>query len=284
MRVTPSWPILASTILLYGLGMPAASAQVITRGQGVGVVFGYSWFEDPAFATNGNGTLDPGESAIICMSISFSMQNQSVTFSPSAGGFSSGTILGLGYAFLDLTSTDPLAAGQYNNGESGPPGTMGGPNANAAGTSGYGVREDWRGQGNFNNGTISGSSGAGPFGVFGISPGQFATPSTANTENPVMCINRLGWTPASFPANPTTVNFTASAAAAAGNAPIALFLNLGGGRGVLAAVDPLDITYFGPGGIDIPIAPSPSGLALVFMTGLCGAGRRRRVHSGGAPR
>src|SRR5690606_17311556 len=91
---------------------------------------------------NGNNMLDPGESAHIRMSVSFSNQNAVANFAPSIGTFGSGTIRGLGSGFLDL------------NGSGGAEGSW-----NLDPNEGYGVDETWDITGGQGHGTLA-SGGA----------------------------------------------------------------------------------------------------------------------------
>src|ERR1051326_5245910 len=48
-----------------------------------------------------NGQLDAGESALLHLSVSFSNQNHTGSFTPPQGPFGSGTIQGFAWAFVD---------------------------------------------------------------------------------------------------------------------------------------------------------------------------------------
>src|SRR5262245_31876643 len=96
-RVMKSRAILALTAVA-GLAS-AASAQVITQNSTASFTLS---FQDTG---NNNGVVEPGESALITMSVSFTGQNTIGTFSPPIGTFTSGTIRGLGAGFVDLNGT-----------------------------------------------------------------------------------------------------------------------------------------------------------------------------------
>lgn len=279
-------------------GMAAsASAQTITTA-GVSCTISLSWIEDPSGPHNGNGVLDAGEKALILMTLSFTGQStigapdtanpgfffgpwnaNQVTFSPSIGAFSTGYARGLGTAYLNLTSAAGDATGVYNNGL----GAGAGPNAGTTGTSGYGVRGNWRLGGNSANGSAVAN------GVNNIGPGQFPTdPSGVAQLNPISNLDRLGWTPASYAQR--TQTFSAAPAAGAGANAVGLYIdfsgmtvnndpNLGpvgeyqpGSTGGVAYIPLSSVTF---GSVNIPIAPAPASLALLGLGGLI-AGRRRR--------
>jgi hypothetical protein len=231
----------------------------------VNATLSLSWIEDPAGPHNGNGVLDTGETALIVMDISFTGQNTAASFSPSIGSFSSGTILGLGSAYVDIRSTAGDAAGLYNGGITVPASTSVGPN-NTGGTTGYGVRSGWRLGGNVANGTQAAN------GFQNIGPGQLPTdPSGANTANPISGAERLGWTPTSYAQR--TQTFTVSGAVGTNNNVVGLYFDLDGGTtGGAAYLTNANINF---GSVNIPIAPAPASLALLGLGGLV-AGRRRR--------
>jgi len=242
----------------------SASAQFITT-PGITADVHLSWVEDPSGPTNNNGILDQGEKALIFCTITIT-NNVAVQFSPAIGPFSSGTVLGLGTAYLDIRSASGDATGLYNNGITAPTSTSTGPNANTAGTSGYGVRGGWRLGGNAANGQPVSN------GFANIGPGQLPTdPSGAHTDNPLTNLIRLGWAPNSYAER--TQNFAVGGALGAGANAIGLYLDLDGGTTGGIAYVPLNNVTFGH--VDIPIAPAPASLALLGLGGLV-AGRRRR--------
>jgi hypothetical protein len=241
-----------------------ASAQFITTS--ISASISLTWQEDPAFSHNDNGVLEPGEHALILATLSFTANNPFVSFSPSIGVNSSGTVTGLGTAYFDIRSAAGDATGLYNNGATVPVSTSTGPANNTAGTSGYGVRGGWRLGANAANGQPAAN------GFANIGPGQLPTdPTVANGTNPITNIDRLGWTPNSYSSR--TQTFSVSGAAGAGQTALGLYLDLDGGTTGGVAYIPLSEVNFGS--INIPIAPAPASLALLGLGGLV-AGRRRR--------
>jgi len=258
-----------SIIALAGMaGLAAsASAQVISTA-GVTANAALTWQEDPAFTHNDNGILETGEHALITMNLSWQGQNTAVTFSPSVGSFASGTVLGLGSAYIDIRSTAGDATGAYNGGITVPASASTGPNNNNTGTSGYGVRGGWRLGGNVANGTIAAN------GFQNIGPGQLPTdPTVANTTAPLNGLERLGWAPNSYAAR--TQTFTVSPAAGTNNNVIGLYLDFDGGTTGGAAYLPTSAITFGSVNIPIQGIPAPASFALLGLGGLV-AGRRRR--------
>ncbi len=255
-----------------------ASGQVITTA-GVTATFTMSWIENPAFTHNDNGVLEPGEHAIIRTTLSFTNQYQTVSFSPAIGAFTSGIVAGLGSGFIDIRSASADPSGLFNNGITIPPSSSVGPDANSAGTSGFGVRQFFRVAGDTSNGTQVAN------GFKDVQPGQFnASPSSPGVQytNPITSMDRMDWTPNSY-AN-RTVNFAVSAAGGAGANVIGLYLDLdgttdgtqggyaAGNTGAAAYIPLANITF---ANVNIPLAPAPSSLALLGLGGLI-AGRRRR--------
>src|SRR5262249_59283410 len=108
-------PSLAAAAGLAG----SACAQVITTPE-IAAVLDLSWQEDPVFPHNDNGVLEPGEHALILMTVSFSGQFTLVSFGP-AGTFYQGVILGLGSAYVDIRGLSGDASGLYNGGGARPP-------------------------------------------------------------------------------------------------------------------------------------------------------------------
>ncbi len=257
----------------------SASAQFITS-PGITATFSMALTEE---ASTGNvGTIEPGERAAIRTNLSFTGQYTRVNFSPAIGSFTSGIIVGLGTCFVNVTSSSANVGGLYNNGVTIPPSSSVGPDANSGGTSGYGVRQFFRVSGDGSNGTQA------PNGFINIQPGQFqSSPSAPGVQytNPITNMDRLQWTPADYSAR--TVNFAVSAAAGAGQLCVGLYLDFDGTTGGApdgsdyasgntggVAYIPLNQISFG-NGLNIPLAPAPSSLALLGLGGLI-AGRRRR--------
>jgi hypothetical protein len=247
-----------------------ASAQVISTA-GITANLGLTWIEDPSFSHNDNGVLEPGEHALIVMAVSFAGQNTTASFSPGIGTFTSGLVLGLGSAYVDIRSAAGDASGLYNGGVTVPASTSVGPN-NTGGTTGYGVRNPWRLGGNVANGT----QGT-PNGFQNVGPGQLPTdPSVANSANPIPGMERLGWAPNSYAQR--TQTFTVSGAVGTNNNVVGLYLDLDGSvgnPGQTGAAAYLLTSAISFGSVNIPLAPAPSSLALLGLGGLV-AGRRRR--------
>lgn len=242
-----------------------ANAQLISTA-GINATLSLSWSEDPAFTHNDNGILETGEHALITMNVSFTGQNTAANFNPPIGSFSSGTILGLASAYIDIRSTSGDATGLYNGGITVPTSTSVGPNNNNTGTSGYGVRGGWRLGGNVANGTQATN------GFQNVGPGQLPLdPPSANVTNPINGMERLGWAPASYALR--TQTFTVAGALGTNNNVVGLYLDLDGGTTGGAAYVPTSAITFGS--VNIPLAPAPASLALLGLGGLV-AGRRRR--------
>ena len=237
--------------LVAALGLPAAaSAQVITT-QSSTVTYSLTWQECDANglpAGNGNGILDPGESALIRLTVSFSNQNTIGTYSPFPPGPGSGTIRGFGSGFIDLHGTSN-AAGTWN--------------VNQA--VGLGVDPMWDLLGPAGWGTPA-NGGADLLNlVMGQFPSHFVVPT-----NPVADIWRGVWTPDSL--NGRTVEFTAAPGTGSGGLVSRVLLTYGFIN--LAAYCPSNF-----GSVQIPIAPAPAGL-IPLVAPLLAPRRRRR---GAAP-
>ncbi len=254
--------------VLAALGLAAgASAQVITT-PGITATLDLTWQEDPAFAHNDNGVLEPGERALLLMSESFTGQSTLVTVSPPIAEHTVGLLFGFGIAYVDIASLSPDASGLYNNGLTLPASTSTGPNSSSAGTSGYGVRGGWRIGGNRANGQPALN------GFISVAPGQLTTePEVWRSDNPISNIDRLGWLPTSF--DPRTVTFSVRPSASAGADALGLVLEFDGPDFRIGYLPPASISY---GSVDIPIAPSPGGLVVLGMsTALIRRGRGPRM-------
>jgi len=218
----------------------------------------FTWREADADGNplpNPNGVLDAGEHALIFMdSISFTNQGGVAHFSPSFGTFSSGTIVGFGTGFLDINGTGGTT-GTFN---------LSTPLANAAGTSGFGVRSVWRLAG---NGTVNPASD----GIINLQFGQFpADPSAAMTENPIPNMFRMLWTPSTFSAR--TARFQLSQSVIAEANVCGLYLDLDPATGIEVYVRPFHISL---GSVSIPIAPAPSTTLALAAAALLAPRRRR---------
>ena len=253
-------------VLVASSGLAAAASGQIITTPGITANLSLSWSEDPAFPHNENGELEPGERALITMSLSFTGQFTFVTF-PSTSAFTGGTILGWASAYIDIRATNGDAYGIYNGGITVPPSSSTGPNSNNTGTSGYGVRGGWRLGGNIANGTPVAN------GFANIGPGQLPTdPTGANTTAPLNALERLSWAPSSFAGRFTT--FTVMPAVGTNNNVVGLYLDLDGGTTGGAAYIPTSSITFGHVDINVGI-PAP-GVLVVLSLGAMGAARRRR--------
>ena len=256
----------------------SASAQFITTA-GITATFSMALTEE---ASTGNvGTIEPGERALLRTSLAFTGMYTRVDFSPAVGSFTSGIIVGLGNAYFDVTSASANVGGVYNGGVTVPPSTSVGPNANTAGSTGYGVRAFYRVSAEASNGTPV------PNGFINIGPGQFnATPSGSGVlhDQPLSNLDRLGWTPSSYASR--TVNFAVHGAAGAGALIVGLYLDFDGtidvpgdpstySSGNTGGVAYIPVNSITLGSINVPLAPAPASLALLGLGGLI-AGRLRR--------
>jgi hypothetical protein len=221
------------------------------------VEFNLTWREATSSGgtvSNPNSILDPGEYALLSLTVSFTNQGGTASIAPPIGTFTSGTIVGLGSGFLDINGSGGTA-GAFN---------ISNPLANSSGTSGFGVRSSWR---LVDNGTINPAGD----GVLNVEFGQFAAqPSTASTENPVTNVYRMLWQPSSYTAR--NVQFTPAGALRAGNLISSVYLDLNGTLGASAFVNQANISYHG---VTIPIPAPATGAIALF--GLTVAARRRRA-------
>src|SRR5262249_50981908 len=188
----------------------AASAQVPTT-QNSTVSFVLS-FQDTG---NHNGILEPGESALITMNVSFTGQNTVGSFTPPVGSFSSGTIRGLATGFVDLNGT-------ANNGG----------NANGNWNVQDAIDPTW----DLIGPTGWGTPAAAGSNLQNIQFGQFPfSPDVINTQNPIDNVWHATWTPASLAVR--TVTFTVGDGAASGGLGSAVEVRVGTAN-VLAAYTP----------------------------------------------
>jgi hypothetical protein len=247
-----------ATLLTLAAGVSApAAAQSFTTDSSITMTM--SWRE--ATSTGGtipnpDGILEPGEHALILIdSVSFTNQGGTANFSPPIGTFTSGTIIGFG------------SGGMFDLNGSG--GTVGAficstPAANSTGTSGFGVRGDWRTTGN-----------QGPFatpdGLYSIIFGQYpGNPGGVNAANPIPRMLRILWTPASF--EPRTARFDLAPNVISQTNPASVYLDFNGIAGASVYVTPANLTL---GSVSIPIAPAPPTLALAAAAATLASRRRR---------
>ncbi len=212
----------------------------------------------------GNSVVDQGEGARIFVSLNIlrngtNAVGQTTTFTPPPAP-GSGIIAGLGSVLYRLDGTGADATGTW---------------VNRSFASFVSAASGWAG-------TSTGSVIGGGAGIDNWGTGQFPAPgATANGLNPLTDFYRGAWTPTSYTAR--TVNFKAGAGSAAPtNQQNAALINYG-----IAQPDPTDPTtwyeqyvskFFGSdfgNGINIPVAPAPSSVALLGLGALV-AGRRRR--------
>jgi hypothetical protein len=230
-------------VVLVALASAASAQQPLT--QDSRVTYALSWTEAPG--GNGNGLLDPGESAVIHLTASFSNQNATGSFSPHQGPYSSGTIRGLGFGFIDLVGVG-LTQGTWD----------------VTPANGYGVAAAWALDAN-GNGTSTNNGST----LANLQFGQF--PSSAaqiNATNPVVDIFTGKWTPASYAAGYREFHVTAASIAGIYDSSV-LFATTGG-----TTVSAFTGTDFG---YTVITFPAPSGLALFALAPFL-ARRRRPVH------
>ena len=227
-------PLPAAITTVVGMAV-AAHAQSTTAST---VTFAFSWTEAPG--GNGDGIIEPGESAVIHLTVSFTNLNHTGTYSPFPPGPGSGTIRGFGSGFLDLDGTSNSggnASGSWDVD----------PNLN-----GYGTNPAWDLVG---NATGWGTSENGGANLANIQMGQFPLSNAAIVATtPIVDIWTGRWTPASYATR--TVTFQ-SAVASGGDfgAGSILFQTSAGPVGVSCP--------FNLGSVQIPIAPAPATALLL---------------------
>lgn len=191
---------------------------------------------------NANGTLEPGESALIQISVAFSRQNAVVSFAPPAFGYSSGTIRGIGMCFVDLIGSTPGAWDlDYIHPGQGP------------------ILDGWDVSGAWGTPTSGGSN------VTGIVFGQFPLePWTIHTTNPINLIWQALWTPADYTPRIANLRLTGS-----NPHPSSVSFRLGSlSTAIVGCRSTFDT-------INIAVVPSPSS-ALILAACTPALGRRRR--------
>jgi hypothetical protein len=206
--------------------------------------YGLAW-EDTG---NHNGILEPGESAVLRISVTMAPAvNTVIPFSGGPGG-PTGTLRGIGYGVIDVTGAG---------------GTQGDFNMDPA--AGYGVNPVWDLPGPGSNGSPNGT------GVVNIEFGQFPTSdTTVITVNPIATLWSAAWTPSSYGAR--TVTFGTSFGSAGGPGGLSSVIMKWGplnGNIMMVSCPSLYVT------LDVPIIPAPSGLVLVGA-GVIACARARR--------
>src|SRR5262245_19085713 len=117
----------ATTLLLAAFAPAGLAAAQLPTTTASSMTYSLTW---PDIGGNFDGNIDPGESALIRLTVSFSNQNHTGSFSPNQGPFGSGTIRGFAFSFVDLNGTSDN--GGNANGS-----------WNVDATSGYGVPAPW---------------------------------------------------------------------------------------------------------------------------------------------
>jgi len=217
-----------------------------------------------------NGVIDPGEAARIRMGITALVNGsnavgQNTTYTdPAPGG--TGTIKGIGSFVYDLVGDNNAATAN---------GTWGGFIGGFVGPTGNGAP--------FSAGTVSpGIPQPGGNTILGLGGSQFIASGagvTANGTNNNVQIFRGVWAPASY-AN-RTVNFAARASTlvpAGEQNSVLVAYALGTDQNTGDEFDIYVGKYIGStfgNGVNIPVAPAPSSLALLGLGALVAGGRRR---------
>jgi hypothetical protein len=213
------------------------------------VTYSLSWRECNSNGTPvpaPNGMLEPGESVLFRMSVSFTNQNGVATFTPPAGTFSSGTLRGFGFGFLDLVGIGPQTTGSWN----------------LSAAHGLGVHPDWNLVGPSGSGTPTANGSQ----VLNIQFGQFhASPASIVGTNPIVDIYKAVWTPASYVIAEREFHLRGALAAAGSHSVVLLEL----GPTLLAGVSaPANF-----GSVVIPL-PAPATLPLLAIAALFRRSRR----------
>jgi uncharacterized protein (TIGR03382 family) len=240
------------------LGILAAAGLATTANAQESVSYTLTWSEVNAGTGTAvavpNGQIDPGEGARISISVNITPGiGSTATYTPPPPP-GSGTIAGLGSIFFDLTGTN-LNGGTWSS-----------INRNPGGTAPNGVLNNWT-LGDPGVGQANGN-------LLNAQAGQFVLPgSTANNSNPVNQVWRGTWNPSSYAAR--TASFLSSGAlpASGNHSSILIQYGLDAGGNPQYVGKFVSGTFGGSG--NIPIAPSPSSLALLGLGALV-AGRRRR--------
>jgi hypothetical protein len=197
---------------------------------------------------NHNGMLEPGESAVLRLSVGMTPGVNTVIPGRGIIGGPTGTLRGIASGFIDL-----VGSGDTNGSFSLDP------------AAGYGVDPSWDLVGPGGSGTPNGT------GLINIQFGQFPTGSSSvNTTNPVVNVWSGAWTPESYAARTVSFGTATGTAAGPGNAS-AVIIKWGALNGnIQQARCRSDF-----GGVSIPIVPAPATLALLGLGGLFAFARRR---------
>jgi hypothetical protein len=245
------------TRVLAAAGLAAfaglANAQSTTNAT---VTYALTWGD----TGDNDGLVEPGESARVRMTVSYSPASGTViSYTPAGGGTATGTLMGFGGAFVDFslananggTLTTTGSTGGIANGRAGACAVVPG-----------------------GNGTVSGDS------ILNVQPAQFPFNSEpfdpdnnttgVRTTNPITNIYTFVWTPASYTTRTVNVGMAPSAASNGNAAAVMIRTNPD------TSLPPTAVNaQFTLGSAQIPVVPAPSSLALLGLGGLI-AGRRRR--------
>jgi hypothetical protein len=195
---------------------------------------------------NHNGILEPGESAIVRLTATMTPPvNTIIGFTGGQGG-PTGTLRGVMWGFIDLTGSG---------------GTGGAWNLDPL--QGYGVDPLWDLLGPAGYGTPNGT------GLINIQFGQFPQSTTIITINPIVNVWQGVWTPASYA--PRMVTYGTAPGTASGGQPSAVIIKWGPLNGNIQYATCLSSF----GGVQIPIVPAPSAIALLGLGGLIACRRKR---------
>ncbi len=225
----------------------AAMAQPTTTSSIVS--FDLTWTEADSTGhpvASPNGVLDPGESALFQIGVSFTNQYTIGTWTPAMPPPGSGTIMGFATGFVDLNGTGN-ALGTWN----------------VSHAAGFGTAAAWDLVGP--NGW--GTSANGGATLLGVQMGQFPTsPDQIVTTNPIPEIWKGLWTPLSYDARDVSFSL-ATSIWASGPAGWVLFRATASTSAAAGTVQSIT------GSTGIQTFPAPAGLLVL---GAAGWGRRRR--------
>lgn len=183
-----------------------------------------------------DGILQPGESARLTLSVSFTPAvGSTITYTPPPGT-GVGTVAGLGSVFFDILG-GPGSQGTWSFHQRAAGFPIGGPGSELPGG--------------------TGRTGAGADQL-----------SVSNTTNPVDAIWSMVWTPASYSSR--AVMWQGAPSASSPNAHSSLFVQVGPGPNYIGLFIPGQF-----GSVSIPIVPAP-GMGAFALVGVAALGRRRR--------